>query len=85
MSFGQTYVYNLLFDLDLSLGYAIWRTRGVTISGQTGRAMKAANPPRWARTLNGFLNWFKQGHCAQAYLDDIAGLKASIAYLENIP
>jgi hypothetical protein len=80
----MSYVLRLLIDLDLSVGYTIWRQRGVTISGQTGRALKRPGTPRWARWLGAFLDWIQPGHCEQARLDDIAAMQASIAYLQDL-
>lgn len=79
----MSYVMDLLMDLDLSVGYAIWRQRGVTISGQTGRALRGGSPKRWARWMGAFLDWIKKGHCESARLHDIAAMTASIAYLES--
>jgi multidrug transporter EmrE-like cation transporter len=81
MSFSKTYAFQLLLDLDLSVGYAIWRQRGITISSQVGLKLRGTSAPWWAVGLGWFLNFIQTGHCEMAIVDDIAGLKASLEIL----
>lgn len=80
---GKAYDYKLDLFIDLFLGAAIWCEPGVTISSEVGKAMERANPPRWAKLLNGFLDKIKKGHCQKAILDDILRAQLAITYLQT--
>jgi hypothetical protein len=79
------YVYKVLLFLDIFLCALIFRDPDCTLSAETGRAMRKATPPRWAKLLNGFLNLFEKDHCSLAVADDIARAHAAITYLETPP
>lgn len=83
MSKGANYVYKVLLFLDLFISALCFRDPDVTISAETGLAMKRPKPPLWAKLLNGFLNLIRKGHCARAINDDIERAKAAIAYLSK--
>jgi hypothetical protein len=85
MSARANYAYKVLLFLDIFLCALIYRDPDCTISAETGLAMRRANPPRWAKLLNGFLNLFEKGHCELAIADDIARAHAAITYLETPP
>jgi hypothetical protein len=80
---GKNYVYKVLLFFDIFLCAILFRDPDVTISAETGLAMQRANPPWWARRINGFLNLFHKGHCAEAILDDITRAETAIAYLKT--
>jgi hypothetical protein len=79
---GKTYGYKIMLFLDLFASALIFRDPDVTISAETGLAMRRQDPPLWARLLNGFLDKIREGHCQAAILDDVARARAAIAYLE---
>src|ERR1700686_130507 len=81
MSAGANYAYKVLLFIDIFLCAILFRDPDVTISAETGLAMQRAKPPRWAKVVNGALNLFHKGHCAQAIQDDIARQGTAIAYL----
>lgn len=80
---SKTWVYKVLLAFDLFVCACIWRMDDVTISAEIGLAMQRANPPLWAKLLNGFLDRIRKGHCAAAVLDDVARAQAAIAYLQT--
>ena len=77
------YLYKVLLFLDIFVCALIFRDPDVTLSAETGLAMRRAKPPTWAKLLNAFLNLFEKDHCALAVADDIARAKTAIAYLEG--
>jgi hypothetical protein len=81
MSLRSGYVYKVLLFLDLFACAVIFRDPDVTISAETGLALKRPNPPRWARVLGWILDHIQANHCALAVDDDIARARAAIAYL----
>lgn len=81
----KSYLYKVLLFLDIFVCALVFRDPDVTISAETGLAMQRANPPAWAKLLNGFLNWIRPGHCAQAITDDIERAQAAINYLRTRP
>ena len=83
MSQGANYAYKVLLFMDLFISALTFRDPDVTLSAETGLAMQRANPPLWAKLLNGMLNRIRQGHCAQAILDDIARAERAITYLRT--
>lgn len=81
----KNYLYKVLLFLDLFACALIFRDPDVTISAETGRAMLRSSPPRWARILNGFLNWIQPNHCRDAIEADIVRAQTAIKYLQSPP
>lgn len=79
----KNYLYKVLLFFDIFVCALIFRDPDVTISAETGLAMQRANPPLWAKLLNGFLNWIRPGHCATAINDDIERAQLAIIYLKT--
>lgn len=80
---NKNYLYKVLLFLDIFVSSLLFRDPDVTISAETGLAMQRANPPLWAKLLDGFLNMIRKGHCAQAINDDIARAQTAITYLRT--
>ncbi len=81
MGFQRGYAYKVLLYLDILGCSVIWRDPDVTISSETGLAMRKPNPPRWAKVLNAVLNRIQPNHCQLAIQDDIDRAKRAIVYL----
>ena len=81
MSLQQGYIYKILLFIDMFCCALVFRDPDVTISSETGLAMQRANPPRWAKLLNGILNKIQPGHCQMAIGADIQRAQMAIAYL----
>ena len=75
-----------VFICQLILLFVFWKTVvGISISGLSGRALEAASPPWWAKTVSWVCNWFQEDHCAKALAADRALLAASVAFLGSKP
>lgn len=79
----KNYLYKILLFLDIFVCALVFRDPDVTVSAETGLAMQRANPPLWAKLLNGFLDLIRKGHCAKAVTDDIERAQIAILYLKT--
>lgn len=70
IQYNKAWVICVARCIDICIGGWIWRDYDITISAQTGLAMRGVNPPRWARILGGFLNKLEANHCELAITCD---------------
>lgn len=78
-----SYAGKVLLAFDVFVSAICFRDPNVTISAETGLAMKRAIPPYWAILLSAFLDWISKDHCANAIKNDILRAQIAIAYLEG--
>ena len=83
MSAPRGYVVKVLLALDIFVSALCFRDSDVTISAETGLAMRRPNPPWWARALNWMLDTIQPGHCQNAIQWDIERAEAAIRYLRS--
>jgi hypothetical protein len=80
---SKNYLYKVLLFLDIFICALVFRDPDVTISAEVGLAMERAQPPLWAKILNGILNTIQPNHCASAITADIRRAQTAIRYLET--
>jgi hypothetical protein len=71
ISYNKAYAVAVARCVDLFAAGIAWRQYGVTISSFCGLAMREADPPAWARSLNAMLNAIEKDHCELAIACDI--------------
>jgi hypothetical protein len=81
VKYNKAYVICIARCIDICIGGWLWRDYDVTISAQTGLAMRRPSPPRWARVLSAFLSWLEPGHCELAITCDIERAQAALQIL----
>jgi len=79
------YVFKVLLFFDIFVCALIFRDPDVTISSETGLAMRKPNPPWWAKALSGLLNHIQTNHCELAIQGDIARAQTALVRLGSAP
>jgi hypothetical protein len=70
MAFNNSYGVLLARTIDVLTCSWIWRDYDITISSMTGLALRAQQPPRWARVLGWCLDHIEANHCELAIAAD---------------
>ena len=83
VQFNKTYAVLIARTLDILLAGWIWRDYDITISSETGLAMRTPSPPRWARWLNAFLTWIETNHCELAIQADTYRAESMLALIRK--
>lgn len=73
----QTWLFKIMYGLDVFVSMIVFRDSGITISARAGLELRKDKPKAWARVLGGLLNRLEASHCERAILSDLA--KAQIA------
>jgi len=81
----KAYWLKILLGVDILLCMLLFRDPDVTISSETGLALRGSSPPLWARVFGAVLNTLQKDHCEQAIAGDIQRANTAIAYLTSVP
>ena len=81
IQYNKSYAVLIARVIDIAISTFVWRDYDITISAQTGLLMRRADPPRWARVLNAFLNWIETNHCNLAIACDIERAQQALRIL----
>lgn len=83
--YSRGYVVLFLRMIDIAVQTLVWRDYDITISAQCGLEMRKAQPARWARALNWFLNLCESNHCELAIAADRERARAALDILGPPP